>query len=79
MENLKPLDKRNVERLEALPSPYHMIVSFLKKTGMEHSEAKLWATNYQYPQVADDIVAKIRPLLTRRDKYLARKAQGSQS
>lgn len=58
-----PLDKTNVERLEDLPNPYRIILSCLKKAGMKHNEAKLWAANYEYPQVADDIVKRIGHML----------------
>lgn len=62
-QDIKPLSKRNVERLERFKSPYYKILTLLKESGMKHSEAKVWAANYQYPQVADDIMARIEPLL----------------
>lgn len=75
MSKVKNLDKKNVEKLESLPSPRYMIISMLKKTGMKHNEAKLWASNFEYPHVADDIVGMIGHMLSRRDKYNARKTQ----
>jgi hypothetical protein len=59
----EPLNKKNVERLDELSSPFHIILSLLKKTGMKHNEAKLWAANYEYPQVADDIMKQIGHML----------------
>lgn len=59
----KALDKASVERLEDLPNPFRIILSCLKRTGMRHSEAKLWASNYTYPQVADDIIGRIGHML----------------
>lgn len=69
-EDIKPLDKRNVERLERFQAPYYKILTLLKATGMKHGEAKLWAANYEYPQVADDIWDMIEPELrkNRRDR-----------
>ncbi len=63
---MERLNKTNVEKLERLPNTFYVIFGMLKKTGMDPKEAKLYASNYQYPQVADDIIGMIGHMLHRR-------------